>query len=311
MLPGNRKDQKRRSTSGTPKDAQPFDPTAYAALIAIAAAEKRLRASNSRAGSSSTARPSSLPRPRDEVSPDPYITECNLPPSALPTSALHRSTLTSKTDGVSVAAATSASARGSRRVEDIVARYRAPQQPAPVPNVTPSSSRTLLEQLAALGSESDSSVASEVGSHSVAEKDHGVTAVELSAERSDSTPMKVSLRSPVAPMQSLHDATAAAARSTSQLSSSPSASPPATDPDLTTGAVQPTKQLFSDTGLIERRESLRNGEEEEEDQAAVILRDASPLREQSVAGMAGMTYRVSTVESVHAVAAQLNFALYD
>ncbi|CAG9582357.1 hypothetical_protein [Leishmania major strain Friedlin] len=48
-----------RAARGCPKAAAVFDPVAYAASIAISAAEKRLRASHVRGASSSTVRPSS------------------------------------------------------------------------------------------------------------------------------------------------------------------------------------------------------------------------------------------------------------
>ncbi|TPP44296.1 hypothetical protein CGC21_5645 [Leishmania donovani] len=58
-----RQKKQTRAARGCPKAAAVFDPVAYAASIAISAAEKRLRAPHVRGASSSTARPSSPQRP--------------------------------------------------------------------------------------------------------------------------------------------------------------------------------------------------------------------------------------------------------
>ncbi|KPA85845.1 hypothetical protein ABB37_00175 [Leptomonas pyrrhocoris] len=251
----------RRGGSTTAKAAEPFDPAAYAALIAISAAEKRLRASHKRDASSSTARPSSVHRTSNYgPSPSPHAVELTSPPAA----------------------------RDSRRVEEIVARYRPPTRPAAPPDAV-GPSYTLLQQLA-LESESNSSVASDVtepaGAATAAaeQEEENVTPVEMSAERDSST-------------------------STLPRSRSPPASPPFSDvrgplppPSSNTRTAAATARSVADI--------VNELEDDEDDDAAVSLRDASPLREQSVAGTAGISYRVSTAEAVHTVAQQLNFALY-
>ncbi|KAL7702389.1 hypothetical protein N2W54_000197 [Lotmaria passim] len=257
----NKAASKRRTASRVAKDGSSFDPAAYAALIAISAAEKRLRESHSRGASSSTARPSSLCRPPGEPSSDLQLFERAAPPSH--------------------------TTRDSRRVEEIVARYR-PQPPRPAlqSDAAAPIPRTQLEQLA-LESESSSSIASEAGAH--VEGERRATTMEKLV-RSDAA-------TPLVPVLLPHEH-----RCASRALSSPAPSPlPASPPP-----ADPTDQHR--TGRPEEHEG--GNDDYGGDDVAVSLRDASPLREQSVVGTSGISYRVSAVENIHAVAQQLNFALY-
>ncbi|KPI86638.1 hypothetical protein ABL78_4316 [Leptomonas seymouri] len=251
----------RRSGSTTTKGAQPFDPAAYAALIAISAARSRLRESLNRGASASTARPSSVHHsPSYEPSPDVHVSDFISPPRVC----------------------------DSRRVKEIVARYLPQARPTPHADAI-ASSCTSLQQLA-FESESNSSATSGTSEYVVAAAEEGegqVTPVGLSAgwgasrtlyERSLSPPASVPLpdvRRPLPPS-----------------SASASPSPPAGVP------------------AAENRAGVLSDLEAQDHDVAVSLRDASPLRERSVAGTAGISYRISTVEAVHAVVQQLNFALY-
>ncbi|KAK7198256.1 hypothetical protein NESM_000782900 [Novymonas esmeraldas] len=224
-----------QSREAQPEAAAAFDPVAYAASIAITAAEKRLRASHVRAVSSSTT---------------------------------HSTTSARRTaKGASAHAPVSrTSLRGEAASGTAAVRATAAAHPAP----PAARQRTLLEELAS-ASESGSSVDAALvptPRTGAAPLSHVVSSYEHSRS--------ASVRSPSPPAPPSRDAHEHSAR-----------------PVAHAVPVPPSPT-----------------EEPQDADAAVLLRDASPLREHRVRGGAGMRYRVSTVESVHSVAHQLNFSLY-
>ncbi|SYZ69301.1 hypothetical_protein [Leishmania braziliensis MHOM/BR/75/M2904] len=230
--------QKKQTSAGRdcPKASAAFDPVAYAASIAISAAEKRLRASHMQGASSSTARPSSVHRP------------------------LKKGALVEDQQRAAVVSS-------SAVVTSVVDRSIVSQ-----PTAATSGPLTLLEELAC-ASDSCSSV------------DVSTPPTLIRAVPHNSTPVDVS-----------HSASA-------RSPSPPTSPPPKISPD-------PTRLANRVGSTLSEQEKLLNAEADEDDDGTVSLRDASPLREHSVSGSTGIHYHTCSVESVHTVVHQLNFALY-
>ncbi|KAG5467124.1 hypothetical protein CUR178_00765 [Leishmania enriettii] len=231
----HQKKQATTSRSGV-KAAVPFDPVAYAASIAMSAAETRLRASHARQASSSTARPSSARR--------------------LPK------------EGALAEASQHSTAASFHTVSDSVTRCSSSPQLA----AATAGSRTLLEELACT---SDSSLSVDV--HTPPKLTRAIPRNRTPADVTRST----SVHSP---------------------------SPPAPFPSHI--SAHPTNLAGWAESRPLAQEKVRRSESDTDDDGAVSLRDASPLREHSVLGTTGIRYRTYAVESVHSIARQLNFALY-